>query len=1631
MKMRKRCLALLTAMALTVTAFVGNGAMMTYANSTEQNAASEETEDESVSEDPAKEGTAEPDAEILSEDAADNLNTDAIENVVNLFEALPAASDLSDMSSDQIDAVMQQTTEAINAFDALGNKECDYIIDNYPELYDDVMNKLSGALAELQQGGIETMSLLPLEEVEACLVLNGKTDEELSTMKVDDVINMLLDSEGNRIEIPENATTVWRYVKSEKDGIEEYERYNIGNNETIDLSSADNVRLYTLELIIGTGNQLDINNIRYIINVFITNVVNSELSYQLYMQTNNGTRNEVKPEKVNYAVNTQLQMNIEVNEYVVPAPEEGGQYYLGITSAADRHPYYRTEIYDFNEVIGAIIGGDFEYMDQVLESIDSLSNTLLHQDMSQAGAGLPITYDDPYNPSYFLVAYYYNQTLQSIALASFAAVSDTTYVDAGIYAKEGDNYIDIVQLDVLQYGFEDTEAVFAGDYVYEYCLMLKDGYDIDSDYYCILNAHGREYGDDANSYVVKAVEGLYYTLEEAADEPDIKDQLIPADKDSAERGYKGNYDYNNGGMSFTLFFEDGTVRRIVVLAMEYTPEYDENYFKPFIDKPIIGEADPWFRVTGATDINGNEYDTYVVENGKNINMDTYYGYGYQTIFINDADADLSQLKPKFWYANTDRVYAVSNDSGDRVDEDHIRDFSDENQQYTGIIIDNDQENERNYWVTFKKLNNNGPELYVYGPSEREVILDEYFEFKHDILIANIGNEPLEDISVELVDAENVKLDSYWTVGGEGNDTLAPFTTTSSDTQYGELANLTKIRLLPDGEGEVKGTLIISAKDQDPVMITLNGTAQNPEIITETLSDAVKYVPYQQIVATNNMHDWVETQFSIVDGELPEGVTLNSSTGEIYGVPKVPEENQEVTYRFTVEAKYTVEGRDGYFEPSRKEFTLTVKPNTDENVYLSTDSEDGYAIEEYIGTQTGEYSFELENIEDTLFVSGGEYGEFVGLWLNGELLEPGVDYDSESGSTRVTIKAQTFENKTTPDGTNTIAMEFRKDTNGDGTGDSGAEMNRTAQNFTVKTESGVDSVIAKIAALPSNITLNDKSAVQSARSAYNALSSSEQARVTNRQKLFDAEARIAQLEADRAAADQVIAKINEIPAMINFDARDEIEEARAAYNDLTAAQKSLVTNYNRLVTAENALAQYEKDRAEAGRVIDLINALPDSISLDDKDAVNSARAAYNVLTAAQKGYVTNYSRLQAAEERIVELEAEALEQAQINSVIAAISALPYPVSLEDKEDVEAVRTAYDALTDEQKTKVINYNALAAAESTIAALEAQEEADKADKEAAGAVIELIDAIPDEVALSDKTTVEAARTAYNGLTESQKKLVTNYYELTNAETVIQTLEDYENATEEDRAAADEVIDLINTLPEEITLGDKPAVESARTAYDALTDNQKKIVVNYQILINAEVRIAVLEDENFEEAPSVTFVGIVVDKDGNALSDRIVEMHSSVQTARTDENGSFQFNDVEFGTHTIFIKDANGNIITQREFNIIQGSPLALNGNDIVAENGSIFTVRMMVDGSDLIFLNVEEGNKAPAVEVGNDGIYIGEADQKGSDSSESDVTGPDTGDYDNVVLWIILLFISFAGFSVIICLHLKKRSIIYNKM
>lgn len=1570
----------------------------------------------------------------------------------------------------------------------------------------------------LSTGMIAHASMLPLQEEKAYLVVGNHDGVDISAVPLDLILDSLMDSKGNPIVIDENAKVAWCYCKDRDGSTITDDYYLIKEGGTIDLSIYEEYDRYTLEMIVGDGNQLNPDNVRYSVTVYLSDEVSGLRTYELYTQDADGTRHKITPADQYVTSTSESGLTSTNRVFIVPEHVDGTEYYIGINDPIDEHPFVQCDVMDYADYIGFMMGQEygFEY------EYTNLADKFINVDMTKADAGYknnwnpPEVTEDSYDITKTFALVYKDSasgTPLAMELITFTVTNAMPLFEEDAFDVTTSESVMLtstshVSINEIKGPFELT----ADDITQVRRVFLKEGYSADNEYCYALYADSPIW-ENANDHVVKATEGFYDTLDAATEATDISDQLLPKSNASGQIGYKANYNIADGGVPVTIFFDDGAVYKFLIVFQDYDKNADLDYVREFTEKPIIGEADPWIRVVGAADSSGNAYDTYVIENGKNLNMDTYYGYGYQTILINDANADLSSIKPEFWYANTERVYAVDENTGDRIDTDHIRDFSAENQQYAGIIIDkSNKQNERNYWVTYKKLNNSGPELFVYGPSAREVILDEYFEFKHDILIANIGNAPLEDISVQLLDAENVKIDSYWTVGGDGNDTLAAFTTTKTNSKYGTLANLAKIRLLPDGDGEVKGTLLITAKGQEPVMITLNGTAQNPEIVTETLDDAVKYVPYQHIIATNNMHDWVETQFSVVEGQLPDGITLNAETGEIYGVPTVPDGTAEQTYTFTVKATFLVDGVEGYFDSATKQFSITVKPNTDENVYLASDSNEGYFILDHVGTEDGQYHYVIDVFADTVFRSNGTYAEFKHLWLNGEKLVEGVDYESEEGSTKITIKGQTFENKTNTDETNTIAMEFRNEDN---------ELNRTSQNFVPKTYPNVDKLITKINALPAanNITLSNKNAVQSARSDYNALSSTEKDKVTNYSKLVACENKIAQLEADQTAANAVIAKINAIPSTINSNARDEISAARTAYNALTSAQKDLVTNlkrltdaeaalkqydaqqadkaaaenvetliraipatidsnakdeiqaartaynaltstqkgyvsnYSRLTDAESALKTYEEqqaqiaaDKAVANTVIAKIDAIPTNLTLNDKDTVNSARTAYSGLTASQKGYVTNYDKLTSAEERIIELEAEAKEQAEINAVISAINEIPDNLTLNDKGKVTAARTAYNALTNIQKEKVVNYSDLTNAEDTIAALEAQENANRADKAAADAVIAKINALPDEITLANKTDVQNARAAYDALTQKQKGLVTNYSDLTDAEAAIKTLEDFDAANKKDQEAAKTVIDLIESLPDNITLEDKDDVVAARNAYDELTDKQKQIVTNYTELIAAEVKIAELEDDNYEEIQSVTFIGILFDKNGNAYADKVIEIHSTVQNGRSDENGSFQFNNVEFGAHTIFVKADDGSIIAQKNFNIKLGSPLSISDTEIIAENGAMFTVRMQLDGDNIQFMNIEEGNKAPVVDTDKDdeggidigedktpddddddnGINIGDVDKDDGSSDDGtkptpdqNVQSPQTGDNSNITLWVILLIVSLFG----LCITSKK--------
>lgn len=156
--------------------------------------------------------------------------------------------------------------------------------------------------------------------------------------------------------------------------------------------------------------------------------------------------------------------------------------------------------------------------------------------------------------------------------------------------------------------------------------------------------------------------------------------------------------------------------------------------------------------------------------------------------------------------------------------------------------------------------------------------------------------------------------------------------------------------------------------------------------------------------------------------------------------------------------------------------------------------------------------------------------------------------------------------------------------------------------------------------------------------------------------------------------------------------------------------------------------------------------------------------------------------------------------------------------ECEEKITTARKAYDSLTREEKRYVSNYDVLLKAEEQLAALKKE----KADKEAADAVIAQIDALPtaENVTLEHQEAVDAARDAYSKLTDDQKKLVSK-----------ETTDKLECAEEKiaqllEEQAADLVLEEINALPskEALTLDDEVVLAGAEAHYNALSDAQRE---------------------------------------------------------------------------------------------------------------------------------------------------------------------------------------------------------------
>lgn len=833
--------------------------------------------------------------------------------------------------------------------------------------------------------GIALMSLLPLEEKHFSVDLSAFTPVELTQVAVTSVF-------AGENAVADTDKIVWNTTSDDK--------YTISSSaDKLDLSKNTYYGGTNWEMIVGAADQLAADNTRYIVNIS-TKDSESWLVPTAYTQDSAGTRTAV-----NVSRNEYYDYNKDERELSLTLSSaelgENDQIYLSLGINPE---VYASTGFDHLRVFD----GKFTTAAEVAAATD-ITAQIYNVDMTQANAGYAL---ERYTESYVTMVSYdaANQITGILPFYLYYSTSSDGMSMYGLIQKTGEYDTQNVQ-DMSRATYNRDE-----DCRY-YTKVLYKEFPANGTYYQKMNY--RKAGTTSNEFITAAYVGLYGSIAAAteAGAADIKATLTGND------GYPADY---SQGVYFTIFVgADGAADQQIYRYNIKTETGENSYY--------IASSGTSLNFTGLMDGAGNTIAAY----SPNSNEDSYAEYNYLTMLVGE-DVDLTHVAPTFWTSSGVNLYTAGS-STKEISGQSYHDFSNGPVQYTAAAEDG--KNSGNYWLQIVKAKTGAGQLYVNSfadpdahtrtennvvYSTREVMLDGYHNDVHDIWMANMGTEAISGLTAEI-SSSVVELDDYWTLKGVYN--LAGFTTAEKTTNYGELSNLCKVRLkAKDGVEagtDVSGTLTIKSGDTALMVLTLTGTIGNPTITTKEVPQAVKYVPYGSMIQNSNKYSWNTVSYELLSGELPLGMTVKEN-GELYGVPKT-------TGDFT----FTVRMNNSYnsFPSVDRTFTLTVIENTDVNVNAATDT--GYDVTQRVQ----QLNMNAQNEESYTMVSQGVFVEFVDIYLDGEKLVKGTDYNAESGSTRITILTQTLTNVGA--GTHTLGVEFRtQDTD---------TLKKAAQNYAVVTD----------------------------------------------------------------------------------------------------------------------------------------------------------------------------------------------------------------------------------------------------------------------------------------------------------------------------------------------------------------------------------------------------------------------------------------------------------------------------------------------------------------------------------------------------------------------------------------------------
>lgn len=282
-------------------------------------------------------------------------------------------------------------------------------------------------------------------------------------------------------------------------------------------------------------------------------------------------------------------------------------------------------------------------------------------------------------------------------------------------------------------------------------------------------------------------------------------------------------------------------------------------------------------------------------------------------------------------------------------------------------------------------------------------------------------------------------------------------------------------------------------------------------------------------------------------------------------------------------------------------------------------------------------------------------------------------------------------------------------------------------------------------------------------------------------------------------------------------------------------------------SEHHTKKYWEDLAAANEVIALIDAIGE-VTVDSGELIAVARAAYDALNKEAKELVgsAKYKVLTDAEKAYIDI----VETTAVNDVIEKIRSIG-EVTLAKAEAIAKAREAYDALSEYGKSRIPAED--------LATLEAAEAKIKTIKEARESALVVEDKIWNigEISLESELAIVSAREAYDALNDLAKSYVSveALESLLAAENTLQALkEDQKN-----QDAANDVIDLINAIGE-VDINSEEAIKSARSAYDALSDEAKAKISaeTLKLLTDAEAKLQDIKDGKGQSVNPGLIIGI-----------------------------------------------------------------------------------------------------------------------------------------------------------------------------